>query len=188
MFTRQHVGTIAVKLTLCLAVTVLSSATAHCAEQQADMAISKLTCEYATNPLGIDKLQPRFGWLLKSDRRAQLQSAYRVLVAASEKQLQANVGDKWDSGKVNSNRSVNVEYRGKPLTSDEQCYWKVRVWDHQGRPSTWSRPASFEMGLLKQSDWKGKWIGVALPGPPAALLDAAKPGRANVALFAKPST
>ena len=127
MFTRQHVRTIAVKLTLCLAVTVLSSATAHCAEQQADMAISKLTCEYATNPLGVDTLQPRFGWILKSDKRSQLQSAYRVLVATSEKQLQANVGDKWDSGKVNSNRSVNVEYLGQPLTSGEKCYWKVRV-------------------------------------------------------------
>jgi len=188
MFIRQYAGTIAVNLTLCFAVTVLSSATGHCAEQQADMAPSKLTCEYATNPLGVDTPQPRFGWLLKSDKRSQLQSAYRVLVAASEKQLQANVGDKWDSGKVNSDRSVNVEYRGKALSSDEQCYWKVRVWDHQGRPSTWSRPASFEMGLMEQSDWKGQWIGVKPPSPPAEHMEAAKPGRANVALFAKPST
>jgi len=188
MFIRQSVGTIAVSLALCFAATVLSSVTAHCAEQQADMAPSELICEYATNPLGVDTPQPRFGWLLKSDKRSQLQSAYRVLVAASEKQLQANVGDKWDSGKVNSDRSVNVEYRGKALSSDEQCYWKVRVWDHQGRPSTWSRPASFEMGLMEQSDWKGQWIGVKPPSPPAEHMDTAKPGRANVALYAKPST
>jgi len=42
MFIRQHVGAIAVNLTLCFAVTVLSSATAHCAEQQADLAPSEL--------------------------------------------------------------------------------------------------------------------------------------------------
>jgi len=146
MFIRKHVGTIAVNLTLCVAATILSSATALCAEPQAELVPSELTCEYATNPLGVDTPQPRFGWLLKSDRRAQLQSAYRVLVAGSEKQLQANVGDKWDSGMVNSDRSVNVEYRGKALSSDEQCYWKVRVWDHQGRPSTWSRPARWARG------------------------------------------
>jgi len=78
MFIRQHIGTIAVSLTLCFAVTILSNATAHCAEQQAELAPSELTCEYATNPLGVDTPQPRFGWLLKSDKRSQLQSAYRA--------------------------------------------------------------------------------------------------------------
>jgi alpha-L-rhamnosidase len=189
MFIRQHVGTIAVSLTLCCAVTILSSATALCAEQQAELAPSELTCEYATNPLGIDTPQPRFGWLLDSDKRAQLQSAYHVLVATSEKQLQANVGDKWDSGKVNSDRSVNVAYRGKALSSDEQCYWKVRVWDKLGRPSTWSKPGSFEMGLMEQSDWKGQWIGIAASSPLARQHEAAaKSDRGNVALAAIPST
>ena len=117
-----------------------------------------------------------------------MQPAYHVLVATSEKQLQANGGDKWDSGKVKSDQSVNVEYQGKALTSGEKCYWKVRVWDKQGAPSTWSQPGSFEMGLLEQSDWKGQWIGVSPPSPPAAQQDAAKSNRDNVALAAKPST
>jgi len=193
MFIRQHVGTIAAGLTLCFAVTVLSSASAHCAEQQAELATSKLaasglTCEYATNPLGVDTPQPRFGWLLESDKRSQSQSGYRVLVSTSLEQLQANVGNKWDSGEVPSNRSVNVEYRGKPLSSGERCFWRVRVWDKQGQPSAWSSPATFEMGFMDQSDWKGKWIGVTPPSPPVELLDDTKPTRVNVALFAKPST
>jgi alpha-L-rhamnosidase len=161
---------------------------ARWATPQAELAISKLTCEYATNPLGVDTPRPRFGWLLTSDKRSQMQSAYRVLVATSEKQLQANIGDKWDSGRINSDRSVNVEYRGKPLASRETCTWKVRVWDQQGRPSAWSQPGRFEMGLMKQSDWKGRWIGVAPPSPPAEHLDATKPGRVNLALVARPST
>jgi alpha-L-rhamnosidase len=80
MFIRQHVKTMAVSLTLCFAVTILASMKAHCAEQQAELATSELTCEYATNPLGVDTPRPRFGWRLKSEQRAQLQSAYRVLV------------------------------------------------------------------------------------------------------------
>ncbi len=40
MFIRQHVGIVAVSLTLCFVVTILSSSTAHCAEQQAELAPS----------------------------------------------------------------------------------------------------------------------------------------------------
>ncbi len=132
-------------------------------ERQTTLTVSELTCEYAADPLGVDTARPRFGWILTSNERARMQSAYQILVARSEEKLQARVGDKWDSGKVISDRSVNVDYRGEALASGEKCYWKVRVWDEQGRPSAWSKPGSFEMGLLNQSDWKGQWIGMG-PG------------------------
>jgi alpha-L-rhamnosidase len=52
-----------------------------------------LTCEYAVDPLGIDSVQPRFGWVLKSDSRGQAQLAYQILVAGSEMKLKADVGE-----------------------------------------------------------------------------------------------
>jgi len=149
----------------------------------AELGALELTCEYASDPLGVDAAQPRFGWVLKSDTRGQVQSAYQILVASSQAKLGADTGDKWDSGKVKSDRSVNVDYRGKALVSGEKCYWKVRAWDKNGEPSTWSEPGSFEMGLMEPSDWKGQWIGVA---PDSS--DVAKQDAANVALAAKPST
>jgi len=157
------------------------------AQAAGDIAVGRLRCEYAADPLGIDTAEPRLSWEPMSTKRGRMQVAYRVLVASSAARLAADVGDKWDSGKVNSDRSVNVVYKGKPLASGEKCYWKVRVW-LTPEPSPWSAAATFEMGLLKDSDWKGQWIGVALPGPPAELLAPAKPGRANVALHAKAST
>jgi alpha-L-rhamnosidase len=129
-------------LSFLLSLLVLSSCLSAVKEAGSITALG-LTCEYAVDPLGVDSAQPRFGWVLKSDARGQAQSAYQILVAGSEKKLKADVGDKWDSGKVASDQSVNVEYRGKPLTSGEKCYWKVRVWDHQGRPSTWSKRGRF---------------------------------------------
>jgi len=119
----------------------------------------QLTCEYAVNPLGVDVTQPRFGWVLESDQRGQAQSAYQVRVASSEEKLQGGIGDKWDSGKVSSDASVNVPYEGSSLVSGEKCWWQVRVWDRDGAPSAWSEPATFEMGLLNESDWEGEWIG-----------------------------
>jgi len=129
----------------------------------------ELTCEYAVNPLGIDIPKPRFGWLLTSSERDVMQSAYRILVASSEDRLAADEGDLWDSGKIDSRRSVNVAYEGKALSSVQCCFWKVRVCDRAGAESGWSESATFEMALLDEADWQGEWIG-AVPGVPTPML------------------
>jgi len=121
--------------------------------------LKELRCEYAQNPLGIDTPAPRFSWILESNRRNQMQSAYHILVAGSEEKLDKYIGDKWDSRKVFSDKSVNIPYEGQTLTSGEKCYWKVRVWSKDGLASDWSEAATFEMGLLKEEDWQGQWIG-----------------------------
>jgi alpha-L-rhamnosidase len=131
-----------------------------CAERKdSGVTAIELRCEYGINPLGVDTKEPRFSWLLGSSQRGQHQSAYQVLVAGSEEKLAAGTGDKWDSGKVTSAQSVNVVYKGSPLSSSEKCYWKVRCWDKDGREGKYSKPAVFEMGLLEQSSWQGMWIG-----------------------------
>jgi len=72
--------------------------------------------------------------------------------------LQKDHGDLWDSGNVNSNQSVNVVYQGKPLKSQQRCYWKVRVWDKDRLPGKWSNDAFWEIALLDSGCWQGKWI------------------------------
>jgi alpha-L-rhamnosidase len=120
--------------------------------------ITNLRCEYRENPLGIDAAQPRLSWVLESNQRAEKQMAYRILVAASSESLAQNRGDLWDSGKVNSDQTIHVEYAGKPLASRMQCFWKIQVWDKAGEASAWSKPALWTMGLLNASDWDAKWI------------------------------
>lgn len=125
--------------------------------------VNELRCEYLTNPLGIDTEMPRLSWILTAispDRRNLRQSAYRILVAATPELLQKDEGDLWDSGKVNSDDSILIEYNGKPLLSRARAWWKVRVWDQDGNQSAWSDPASWTMGLLAPDDWHAKWIGL----------------------------
>lgn len=119
----------------------------------------ELFCEYCVDPVGLQVSRPRFSWKLTHPERGRMQSAYQILVASSEDNLAKDFGDMWDSGKVDSNQSVNVEYAGKPLESGKIYYWKVRWWDDKGQASSWSRTAKFEMGLLKPEDWRAKWIG-----------------------------
>lgn len=129
-----------------------------------------LQCEYALDPVGIDTLRPRFSWLLRAEERGQSQSAYRILVASSEANLLAGDGDRWDSGRVVSSDMAQVEYEGAALTSNERCWWAVRVWDGEGNASGLSDPAMFSMGLLEASDWQGGWIGAADSSISAPLL------------------
>jgi alpha-L-rhamnosidase len=111
------------------------------------------------DPLGIDTEKPRLSWALKSSQRGQKQTAYQIIVASSVEKLERNEPDKWDSGKVVSEGSVNVEYAGSALSSGEMCWWKVRCWDKDGKSGQYSDAASFEMGLLREGDWQGKWTG-----------------------------
>ncbi len=129
--------------------------------------VSGLRCEYARDPLGIDVARPRLSWQIASPRRGERQAAYQVLVAASLSALAADHGNLWDSGRVASDQSVNVEYGGVPLASRQRVLWKVRIWDRDGNASPWSEPASWEMGLIRQSDWQASWIGLPVAPLPA---------------------
>ncbi len=122
-----------------------------------------LRCEYKVNPFGIDVTKPRLSWLLGSDQRDQKQTAYQVLVASDTASLQQNKADLWDSGKAACDDTTAIVYEGKPLVSHQRCFWKVKVWDKDGKPSAWSKPAAWSMGLLDPSEWKAQWIGYDKP-------------------------
>lgn len=122
--------------------------------------IDRLRCEYLENPLGIDVGRPRLSWILNSEERGERQTAYQILVASSREILNGNTGDLWDTGQVESDDSIQIAYRGKPLASHDECFWKVRAWDKSGRPLQWSSVAKWSMGLLSPDDWKAKWIGL----------------------------
>jgi alpha-L-rhamnosidase len=117
-----------------------------------------LTCEYFSNPVGIDIKQPRLSWNIQTDSRNWRQKSYQILVASDSIKLSEDQGDMWDSGKVTSDECLYIPYAGKPLSSTEKYWWKVRVWDEDGRRSNWSQPARWTTSLLSQSDWKGQWI------------------------------
>ena len=118
-----------------------------------------LRCEYLVNPMGIDEIEPRLSWILESEQRSSMQSAYQILVASSAEILERNRGDLWNSGKIKSDQNNQVVYKGKPMRSRMRCLWKVRVWDKNDHVTAWSGPAIWTMGLLKSEDWRAKWIG-----------------------------
>jgi hypothetical protein len=146
-------------LFLCMATAVFAATT-----------VVDLRCDYAVNPLGVDSANPRLFWKLDSDERGQRQTACQILVASSENSLAADNGDLWDSGRVDSDETIQIQYAGKELKSFQQVFWKVHAWDAGGKVSAWSKPAAWTMGVLNDSDWQADWIAAADTNLPSIIL------------------
>ncbi len=118
----------------------------------------ELKFEYKTNPTGIDEKHPRFSWVTEYDSYNSYQTAYQLIVGTSPQNLLNEKTDIWDSGKVKSSQSNQVQYSGISLVSNRTYFWKVRIWNETDESSAWSDQAVFSTGLFEQTDWKAKWI------------------------------
>jgi alpha-L-rhamnosidase len=117
----------------------------------AQISIGHLLTENRVEPIGLDVSQPRFSWQLLGERRGIRQSAYEVKVMSGETII-------WNSGKVTSDHSTFVPYKGPELASDQSYQWQVRIWDEDDQETDWSATSTFHLGFLKVTDWKARWI------------------------------
>lgn len=101
----------------------------------------------------IQNLQPVLSWIVNDSEENVKQVAYQVLVASSRKHLLPDSADMWNSGKIDSDNSVAVQYQGAPLDTNAVYYWKVKVWNNYGEESPYSAVSSFRTGkALKEHD------------------------------------
>ncbi|MBP3531856.1 MAG: family 78 glycoside hydrolase catalytic domain [Thermoguttaceae bacterium] len=128
------------------------------------LSVSDFKVEGLTAPEGIDVARPRFSWKLFSQDLNEGQSAYQLKVAKE-------FGDRvlvWDSGRVESDEQLFVEYDGKPLEPATEYSVELVVWNKDG-----SRKSQifgcFSTGLFatdaNPNPWKGKWIGLSSTAP-----------------------
>lgn len=128
----------------------------------AGVRVGGLEVEQLTRPLSVERAQPRLSWIITADERDVMQTAYHIQVASEPELLAEGKADLWDSGVTASDASIWVPYGGKQLTSNQRCYWRVKVYTTQGT-SAWSDPAEWGMGLLGETAWGGRWIGWEAP-------------------------
>ena len=123
------------------------------------LVVTQIKCNGVENPVGTGKL-PDFSWILKSDRRDQIQSAYQIIVSSKKEKTENKRGDIWDSGKILSGQSAWILYQGPQLIPGKPYFWEVRVWDRNDKPSPWSITGRFITGLFDKNQWsQAKWIG-----------------------------
>lgn len=131
--------------------------------------LQSLKVEYAKTPLAVSVAQPRFSWQMMSDdkMRGCQQKAYQITV------VNENGNQVWNTGKVNSDVSLNVKYSGNTLLPATKYKWMLKVWNQNNK--VLSDSSFFETALVMTSDynhtirsagngtlegWEGaKWIG-----------------------------
>ena len=74
--------------------------------------VTNLRTEYKTNPTGIGVASPRFSWEIQSSGKDIRQTAWQIRAAATEKELKAGKNLLWDTGKVYSDKSIQIPYQG----------------------------------------------------------------------------
>ena len=117
--------------------------------------ITNLRVQDSVEPLAIEDRHPLFSWVMESDARNQYQQAYSLTVSR-----ESDGKVMWQTGRVESDASVNIPYMGVALQPETAYTWQVEVWDAKG--NSHQQQSRFETGLMstKQASWSGaQWIG-----------------------------
>ncbi len=109
--------------------------------------ITNLTVGYMENPLGISSDGVSFSWKMASKLVGQSQKAYEISVT-KEDGTQV-----WNSGKVNTDKSVGIGYAGNELEASTRYNWEVKVWATKGGYCT-SEKMFFETGITGEEVWE----------------------------------
>ena len=173
------VATVRNWLSLALGLTVVLLVAGQAPDAQA-LSVAQMTVNGRANPLGIAADDVSLAWSIAAEVRGTVQGAYQIRVGKK-----ATDDDVWNSGRVVSDRQVDVTLPGDlHLQPATRYFWQVKVWDGVGVESKWSAPAWFETGLLSPADWLGaKWIAA-----PATNAAAPRPLLRDVVKLAKQMT
>ena len=114
-----------------------------------ETAITDLTTNYQSNPIGVEKDNVRFSWKMESNVVGQEQVSYRIQMHKGSPDGELV----WDTGVVESDLSSGIQYDGDELALETRYYWTVTVTDVHGHQE--SQTAYFQTGC----DWSGvDWI------------------------------
>jgi alpha-L-rhamnosidase len=85
------------------------------------------TDDHQSTSIGFDNPTPEFSWILQSEERGAVQTAYEIWV--SDDQKMSDAGNCWQSGKIPGNKTFVIRYAGKPLKLFTAIYRSQR--DHK---------------------------------------------------------
>lgn len=113
-----------------------------------NLKVQRITVEHMVNPIGIDIVSPRFGWILEnlSDKDV-VQLAYQLKLYVDSKTV-------FDSGRIESDSSIEVELDNVSLEPKTEYKVVLHVWDNKGNEA--EKETYFETGYLGtkiEADW-----------------------------------
>ena len=98
--------------------------------------------EHLRDALGIGMDRPRLSWIIETDRQEWHQSGYEIEEYDADGKLMNQ------TGRVESDQSVLIDWPFALLASRQQVSVRARVWGKDEGASDWSEPVLLETGLL----------------------------------------
>lgn len=122
----------------------------------------QLSIENQTSPLGLDVPKPMLSWKVITKEKNWIQEAYQIEVyfcGNGKDQEQVLI---WDSGNCCGSQ-MSACYQGAELLSGMEYCFRVRSFGKGlgGTEVPYSKPSFWRMGILRQEEWKAKWLGVS---------------------------
>lgn len=112
----------------------------------------KVRAEHLRDAFGIGTGRPRLSWIVETDEKGWRQGGYEIEIYDAVGNLQGQ------TGRVDSDQSVLIDWPFEPLSSRERVTVRVRVWSASGQLSGWSELIPIEAGLLQSQDWIARFI------------------------------
>lgn len=113
------------------------------------MQITDFKIEYRVNPIGVDSAAPRLSWKMETDTENTVQKSYHLIVTKGETTV-------WDTGLVESDKSICIVYAGAPLLPQTQYQVALTVATNHGEQA--SAKTTFETGLMTSENFQANWI------------------------------
>lgn len=108
--------------------------------------------EHQRSAFGIGTDRPRLSWIVETDAQGWHQAGYEIEAYDAEGKLRGQ------TGRIESDQSVLVDWPFEALSSRERVNVRVRAWGMDGQSSAWSEPVPIEVGLLHPEDWTARFI------------------------------
>lgn len=103
--------------------------------------ITEIQFEHLKEAFGISVARPRISWMVETTKNNWRQAGYEVRAFKPNGQIFGQ------TGRVESDQSVLVQWPFESLVSRTRLDLQVRVWEVEGELSEWSEPAPLEIGL-----------------------------------------
>ena len=119
------------------------------------MKIQALRLNGRTEPMAVDDPAPLFSWEITSPRAGDRQAAYRLTVWQGTVPV-------WDSGRVETDDTIQQVYAGAALEPHKRYTWQVECWSEAGDHAV-SDEAHWRTGYLGKP-WTAAWISPDVTG------------------------
>ena len=99
--------------------------------------INKYKDPYALEALNSTFNGEKFQWTVSD--KTQQQTAYQILVASSQENIDNNIGDVWNSTRVKSAANEVIKPNTVKLKKGNTYFWKVRIYDELNRTGVYTK-------------------------------------------------